>query len=116
MYKITERAMEDKAMLLPMVTGKHLQKMLKESAVCTHTFANRRYNEFVFLIENREVVAIGLMKHKIPGRALGHLCNHCFGTKRIQVSDICTFCDGAGCKQCNDEGEVAASIRCPHCK
>jgi hypothetical protein len=42
-------------------------------------------------------------------------CIDCKDTKKIMVYDTCESCDGTGCRQCNNTGEVRNFIPCQAC-
>ena len=42
-------------------------------------------------------------------------CIDCKDTKKIMVYDTCEFCDGTGCRKCNNTGEFKSFIPCQLC-
>lgn len=42
-------------------------------------------------------------------------CETCKDTKTVQVSDVCAWCHGEGCKTCGGQGETPRLIPCPDC-
>jgi len=81
-----------------------ISQMVRESAHITHPVGNRRYEEWLFKVENNEVLRVHLIT-----------CPVCEDRKRITVSDICEKCDGAGCPACRNRGDHEKMIPCPHC-
>jgi len=103
-----------------------LQDMLRRSARVTHPDGNRRYHDVVFMVEGQRVVSYSLAVDPAPAKPdfeyqeeedeiyHSYDCETCFDRKKVQVFNECPYCEGEGCKRC-DEGLVPASIPCPTC-
>ena len=100
-----------------------LQDMLRRSARVTHPEGNRRYHDVVFMVEGQRVKSYfrqGAEPEEVapeevePQGKTVHRCGTCRDDHRVQVFNECPYCEGAGCKKC-DEGLVQGSIPCPDC-
>lgn len=92
-----------------------LQEMVRLSARCTHKDGNRRYEDFIFMVEGNRVVSILIEGEKFEVETLiVYRCVTCKDTGRVQVFDVCGACDGVGCNKC-DQGLVPSSIPCQVC-
>jgi hypothetical protein len=94
-----------------------LQEMVRLSARCTHPLGNRRFEDFVFMVEGKRVVSLYLDGEylELPPEETNYRCYTCKDTNRVQVFDQCGHCDGTGCNKC-DQGLVPSSIPCPACE
>lgn len=91
-----------------------LQDMVRLSARCTHRDGNRRYEDFIFMVEGNRVVSVVIGGEKLEDTQRVYQCVTCKDSHRVQVFDQCDYCEGAGCSKC-DEGLVPSSIPCPVC-
>jgi hypothetical protein len=102
-----------------------LQGMLRKSARITHPLGNRRYHEWVFMVEGNRVLDMGLIEdgpvvdyaddEPPPEEDLSiYKCYTCKDDHKIQVFNECPRCEGGGCKRC-DDGLVPSAIPCPDC-
>ena len=80
------------------------EEMVTQSAPITHPSGNRRYNDWIFLVNGDTVRRVHLI-----------VCETCDDRKRVTVANICDNCDGDGCEECRDEGEFETMIPCPVC-
>lgn len=86
------------------LTPAAIREMVKRAALCTHEYGNRRYNDYVFQIDGRNIVSMvdlnsGLYvtnKPKPVPLAPGEFVQY----------EECDQCHGKGCAACNFEGEV----------
>jgi hypothetical protein len=94
-----------------------LQEMLRHSVRITHPLGNRRYNDYLFMVEGFLVLSVGRVTDIPPPVAalLSFKCEACKDTGRMPVFDQCEHCEGVGCSHC-DEGLVPATIPCPSCQ
>ena len=107
-----------------------LDKMLKHSTRITHPNGNRRYDKWLFMVEDHDVVGFGrvdtssvfLEAEQQPGNAVSGMstdlvayrCEECKDKKMTPVFNECDACFGAGCKGCRD-GLVKGYIPCMDC-
>lgn len=90
--------------------------MVRLSARCTHPDGNRRYEDFIFMVEGNRVVSIVIEGELLAlEEAMNYRCMTCRDTNRVRVFDQCEHCDGVGCTKC-DAGLVPSSIPCPTCE
>jgi hypothetical protein len=85
-----------------------LQDMVVHSTRITHPDGNRRYHDYLFMVEGSRVVAFGKIEELFK-------CEQCRDTGTIRTFDECGACDGVGCEHC-DLGLIPSSIPCPMCK
>ncbi len=78
--------------------------MVRGSAPITHPKGNRRYDEWVFRVDDNAVMNIHLIQ-----------CETCDDKKRITQIDICGYCEGEGCSVCGNQPEREVLIPCPAC-
>lgn len=105
------------------ISKEHLSDMVNASTRITHPKGNRRYYDFVFMLEGKTVSYFGRIDGKEEENTkrenkittpIAVNCIACHGTRKIPVFDECDSCDGAGCIHC-DKGLVPAFIDCPDC-
>lgn len=106
-----------------------LQDMVQRSARFTHPNGNRRYHDYVFMVEGIRVTAFSKVDSTAPqvepveeetleeeqAPYVHYRCDTCRDKRKIQVFNECPYCEGEGCKRC-DDGLVPSSIPCPDCK
>ena len=113
------------------VSAEKLQEMVRKSARITHPDGNRRFHEFLFMVEGERVKAIKQMSNqehqaeerKVQGwiappkepPAPFYKCETCRDTGKMVVFDECDRCYGAGCRSC-DDGLVRREVDCPDCR
>lgn len=106
-----------------------LNDMVKKSVPVNHPQGNRRYNGWLFNVNN------GQIKNAVRTQDIGEaeqergritfeplssvdteldLCETCFGAKKVNAFNPCERCDGKGCKYC-DKGLIPGEIPCPVC-
>jgi RecJ-like exonuclease len=93
-----------------------LQDMVGRSARVTHELGNRRFHDYVFMIEGNRVLS---MQHLVPvddivEDEIIYRCVACKDTGHLIVFDECPHCEGVGCKHC-DQGLVRNQIPCQSC-
>lgn len=96
-----------------------LQDMLRRSARVTHPQGNRRYHDVVFMVEGQRVLSYTHEDAETPEVVepedkTFYKCGTCKDDHRIQVFNECPYCEGEGCKRC-DDGLIPDSIPCPDC-
>lgn len=109
-----------------------LQDMLQRSARFTHAEGNRRYHDYLFMVEGKRLLKFSKITEAAPHTApvedvvddvvedvvdheeVHYKCETCKDVHRVQVFDECARCHGEGCNKC-DEGLVPSSIPCPAC-
>ena len=89
------------------------QSMVGRSARFTHPEGNRRFHDYLFLIEGRKVLSFQKLSEGVEDEVF-YKCETCKDTTKIPVFDVCEHCDGVGCKHC-DAGLVRNTIPCPAC-
>ena len=122
---------QQKAQQLGIRSVQTVQEMLRHSARITHPLGNRRYNDYLFMVEGQNVKWMGRVTDVAPpvvivapppapvsappvAALLRPKCESCRDTGRTPVFDQCEHCDGVGCEHC-DEGLVPSTIPCPSC-
>lgn len=117
---------KQKAQELGIRSPQAIQEMLRHSARITHPLGNRRYNDYLFMVEGEVVKWMGRVTDFVPPPAPQPpavvsqppavvRCESCRDTGRMPVFDQCEHCEGVGCSHC-DEGLVPATIPCPLCQ
>lgn len=100
------------------LTPDRLAGMIMHSTRITHSRGNRRFQNYLFMVEGPWVLDLFRLDEKtlqVEGELdLAVNCNHCRDTKRVPVFDECQKCFGVGCDKC-DEGLVMTSVPCPMC-
>ncbi len=91
-----------------------LQHMVNRSARFTHPEGNRRYHDYLFLIEGRKLMSFQKVTEEEADEEVFYKCETCKDAGTVPVFDVCEHCDGAGCKHC-DAGLVRNTIPCPAC-
>lgn len=115
-YQFTDNALDDIRVLLPYYSMSRVRSMVSNSVPVTHKVGNRGFEGFVFRVVNKRVLAVGLKKKDLPGRALAGLCIYCQGTKKVTVFDVCPICEGVEPEHCSCAGAgVRRMIPCPSC-
>ena len=90
-----------------------LQEMVRLSARCTHADGNRRYEDFIFMVEGNRVISVAWSGEKLEADKI-YKCQMCKDTDKIRVFNECPTCEGVGCTRC-DGGLVPGTIPCPAC-
>ena len=102
-----------------------LQLMVRHSTRVTSTLGNRRYHNVYFMVEGNKIMDLHVgveevdiqtdhSSLKIEQDKKRYDCSFCNDTKKIRAFDECGYCEGVGCKFC-DEGLVPSNIPCPMC-
>jgi RecJ-like exonuclease len=94
------------------ISESSLREMLRHSVRITHPNGNRRYEDFLFMVEGFMVLSMGRVT---AGMKPAFTCEVCRDTGRMSVFNQCKECDGTGCDHC-DQGLVPAAIPCPSCR
>lgn len=93
------------------ITLTQLLAMVEASARVSHSRGNRRYHNWLFLVENNLVKGMSPL-HMVESFAT---INHppTPGPGEFLVYEDCEDCDGKGCDNCDGMGEVAMIRRTP---
>jgi len=114
------------------ISLEQLQDMVMHSTRVTHPDGNRRYHDYLFMVEGSRVVAFGKI-HEVPVKKKEipqlpkvapqidvmtgeeyYKCEQCKDAGVVRTFDECVECDGSGCEYC-DQGLVPSTIPCPVC-
>jgi len=98
-----------------------IREMVSSSAPITHKDGNKRYMDYIFLVEGGRVSKITKLStthlNRVPDRPqASKTCTTCQGVGSHTAYDECEYCGAVApyCKDC-DEGWVAVSIPCQDC-
>jgi hypothetical protein len=81
---------------------------VEQAAMHTSELGNRRYGDYIFLIDTEGRVASVNALVTDP-------CKLCKGTGKEFVFEACSSCEGDGCRFCGNEGGFSVPIKCQHC-
>jgi hypothetical protein len=126
---VIPETVQQKAQQLGIRSIQSVQEMLRHSARITHPLGNRRYNDYLFMVEGEVVKWMGRVTDVAPPVAppvvappaapvaalLRPKCEACRDSGRMPVFDQCEHCEGVGCAHC-DQGLVPSTIPCPSCQ
>lgn len=126
---VLPESVQQKAQQLGIRSIQAVQEMLRMSARITHPLGNRRFNDYLFMVEGDTVKWMGRVTDVAPPvvvvppppppvveipALLRVRCESCRDTGRMPVFDQCEHCEGVGCAHC-DQGLIPATIPCPSC-
>lgn len=114
LHKFSRGAKEDLLALHNEHTYADVLLYIKDGSPCDHKLGNIRYNNIVINRSDRDIIGVTLFHLDKYARYFIFKCNVCFDSHTIEVGDPCSFCDGAGCKDCK-EGLDFKLIACPNC-
>lgn len=115
-YDYAPQAVCDLEGMFPLIDWQHVDGMIDSSTPVTHDLGNRRYKDYVFLVDGSSVKGVGYFNVGVWGSESSGTCPACKGTGKVRVYDVCGACDGDGCERCED-GLVESQITCqePDC-
>lgn len=114
LHKFSKGAKEDLLALHSEHTYADVVSYIRKGSPCDHKLGNIQYNNIVINRNDREIVGVTLSHLNKYARYFIFQCNVCFDSQTVEVGDPCSFCDGAGCKDCK-EGLDFKLIACPNC-
>ena len=85
------------------LTPAEVRNMVKAAAVVTHARGNRRYHDYVFQIEGRNIVSMADLN---AGAGVTKKQDAPLRPDEFVQYEECEQCHGDGCEACNNEGEV----------
>jgi len=80
-----------------------IKEILWLAVPTNHTHGNKRYKDWIFRVIRGVLTGIHLVK-----------CINCDDSRRLEVYDECSICEGTGCSKCNG-GLRKGTIPCPTC-
>lgn len=115
-YKLSDSGSLTSAIAQLQLTHEGVLKMARESAPFVDAIWNRRFEQYVFRIEDDVVLAIGLAQERkrtrVRRRGWARDCTICRGVARIITYEPCNVCNGRGCTRCGD-GRLTVERICP---